>query len=89
MRQLNAQVGQLPLGVGFREDGTVVLMALGAFNGIVDAEQTNEVTGVYSQDGMTLVLKDSREEFSYNVAYPLSLYPLLKKWLTKEFKDVV
>jgi hypothetical protein len=85
MWQVNIQIGNMPLGLGLRADGSVVVWPgqnLG--RGIMDLQIENEAWAIFWSTEFAIFTTDNEESLSYNVAYPLSEYPALKQWLKQQ-----
>lgn len=86
MRQVNIQIGSMPIGLGLRLDGSVVLWPLAQpWRSIIDQDEaTGKNLAVFLADEFCIFGEDSVEEFSYHLAYMLELYPALKAWLQNQ-----
>ena len=95
MWQVNIQIGAMPFGLSLRSDGSVVVWRLAPLGELVDLDSNGDAWAFFWQDTFIIADGIDLEELSYNVAYPLHLYPALKKWLKHqnlqypEFKESV
>lgn len=84
MWQVNLQIGRLPFGLGLRADGSVIIWRLSPMGELVDLDDKGDAWAFFWQDEFIITDGKNLEELSYNVAYPLHLYPGLKKWLKQQ-----
>lgn len=84
MWQVNIRIDRLPLGLSLISDGSVIVWRLAPMGELVDLDSNGEAWAFFWQDEFIIADGKNLEELSYNVAYPLHLYPGLTKWLKQQ-----
>lgn len=74
----------LPFQMVFMMDGSVALAPYKPFKAIFENSRADGVCSAFYEDFFTLYDDDESEDFDYKVAYLLSAYPTLKRWLVQQ-----
>lgn len=84
--QIQVQIGpSFPATAFFRSDGTVILVGHDGMKAVIDHFDIG-ISGIFDQDGFTLVEQgfDEGSHYQYNVPYKLSEMPVLRAWLKQQ-----
>ncbi len=84
MQQVQIQLAGLPITLVLLSNGSVVLVPMLAFTGIIENVESQPVWANFYPDCFSLFTAEGGDDFDYRVPYDIKLYPLLVQWLKQQ-----